>query len=128
MAASVVLLIQEQKVLLNKLVQKASEFVPGNESGQMGPIFDTNSLNTIVNYITNAENDTTNSSIILLDGRSWINQMKHTNGNWIGPTIILHKNCTNECMINEIFGPVLSIYICNTWYEAIQIENNKCIW
>ena len=118
MAASVLLLVGEQEDLLKALVQKASEIQPGSGPGEMGPVIDTASYNKIISYIEDAQNS---GAKILLDGRSW----KKESGNWIGPTIIKHNSHQDKTMREEVFGPVLSVYIASTWEEAIEIENSN---
>lgn len=57
----------------------------------------------INHYIDDSEN---NGADILLDGRRW---SKKSPGNWVGPTVILHKEKTDKALHDEIFGPVLSV-------------------
>lgn len=116
MAASVLLLIGEQQALLDKLIANASSIEAGSGPGQMGPVIDEASYKKILSYIEKAES---NGAKILLDGRSW----KKEKGNWIGPTIILHASPDDATMKEEVFGPVLSVYVCSSWEEAIAIEN-----
>mmetsp|Transcript_30236 Transcript_30236/g.72562 ORF Transcript_30236/g.72562 Transcript_30236/m.72562 type:complete len:505 (-) Transcript_30236:87-1601(-) len=116
MAASVLLLDGEQDGLLNSLIEKASKIEAGSGPGKMGPVIDGNSLNKIHSYIEAAEKA---GAKILLDGRSW----KKNEGNWIGPTIILHNSKDDKTMKEEVFGPVLSIYVVSSWEEALEIEN-----
>ena len=112
--------------LLDKVIQKASDIQRGTESGKMGPVIDQQSLNKIVSYIEQSEKE---GAEILLDGRSWMSTTKsdngHGSGNWIGPTIILHRKTTDKAMNDEVFGPVLSVHHVNTWQEAIDIENSN---
>eukprot|EP00980_Cylindrotheca_fusiformis_P010316 scaffold2299_cov131-Cylindrotheca_fusiformis.AAC.3 len=116
MAASVLILDGEQDGLLNSLIEKASKVEPGSKPGQMGPVIDSASYQKVISYIEAAEK---NGAKILLDGRGW----KKDEGNWIGPTIILHKSPKDKTMTDEVFGPVLSIYVASSWEEAIEIEN-----
>eukprot|EP00529_Nitzschia_sp_RCC80_P025013 CAMPEP_0113477072 /NCGR_PEP_ID=MMETSP0014_2-20120614/20012_1 /TAXON_ID=2857 /ORGANISM="Nitzschia sp." /LENGTH=536 /DNA_ID=CAMNT_0000370141 /DNA_START=21 /DNA_END=1632 /DNA_ORIENTATION=+ /assembly_acc=CAM_ASM_000159 len=122
MAASVLLLIDEQPQLLDTIVSKASAIEPGNGPGQMGPVIDGASLQKIVSYIEAAEKD---GAKILLDGRANEKYSSKTDGNWIGPTVILHTSSTDKSMREEIFGPVLSVYVASSWEEAIEIENSS---
>jgi malonate-semialdehyde dehydrogenase (acetylating) / methylmalonate-semialdehyde dehydrogenase len=122
MAASCLLLvgnIQSHQSLLNKLITKAAELKPGSGPGQMGPVIDGISFQKIVSYIELAEKD---GAQILLDGRTW---KVDGGGNWIGPTILLHKSSDDKTMKEEVFGPVLSIYVTSNWEEAIVIENSN---
>ena len=116
MAASVLLLVGPQDELLHQLVDKASKLQPGKGPGQVGPVIDGTSYNKVLSYIDDAE---TNGVKILLDGRSW----KQETGHWIGPTILLHESSADKAIKEEIFGPVLSVFICKSWEEAIAIEN-----
>merc|ERR1740123_832826 len=122
MAASVLLLCGgEQKQLLAEVVRKAAEIVPGIEKREMGPIIDEGSLQRIKSFIDEAEKD---GHKILLDGRTWIGKYgKKTKGNWFGPTVVLFNDAKHRGMTDEIFGPVISVYVCKSKEEAIEIEN-----
>jgi acyl-CoA reductase-like NAD-dependent aldehyde dehydrogenase len=118
MAASVLLLVGgDHFQLLDQVVKNASKLEPGSGPGQLGPVIDTASYNKIISYIEDAEKSEANK--ILLDGRSW----KSEKGNWVGPTIILHTSSSEKTMCEEVFGPVLSVYVASSWEEAIAIEN-----
>jgi malonate-semialdehyde dehydrogenase (acetylating)/methylmalonate-semialdehyde dehydrogenase len=116
MAASVLLLVgTAQETLLNMVVQNAASLAPGSEPGQVGPVIDVVSYDKILRYIAQAEQD---GAKVLLDGRGW----KRKEGCWIGPTVLLHSSPTDTTMTEEVFGPVLSVYVCSSWEEAIAIE------
>jgi malonate-semialdehyde dehydrogenase (acetylating)/methylmalonate-semialdehyde dehydrogenase len=117
MAASVLLLVEPQDDLVAAIVDASKKIVPGLGPGEMGPVIDEASYNKIISYIQAAEQS---GAKILLDGRSW----NKTAGNWIGPTILLHKT-VDKTMKEEVFGPVLSVYQCASWEEAIEIENSS---
>lgn len=123
MAASVLLLVggETQDGLLSKIVELSSKIEPGSKAGQMGPVIDGISYKKIIGYIEDAEK---NGAEILLDGRSW-NARPGCEGNWIGPTIIKHKQSSDKTMKEEVFGPVLSVYAVSSWEEAIAIENGN---
>jgi malonate-semialdehyde dehydrogenase (acetylating)/methylmalonate-semialdehyde dehydrogenase len=128
MAASVLLIIgngTKQSKLLEAVIEKSIKIQPGTKPGCMGPVIDKRSLEKIQSYISEAE--TKDGADILLDGRlAWgKDQLRDEGGNWIGPTIILHKNSSDRAMREEIFGPVLSVYHASSWEEAIQIENSS---
>ena len=120
MAASVLLLIGEQPALMDALVAKVVALEPGTGPGQLGPVIDAASYRKIESYIKDAEENC--GAKVLVDGRKW---KAHQNGggNWIGPTILLHKQATDKTIKEEVFGPVLSVYVCSSWEEAIAIEN-----
>lgn len=118
MAASVLLTVGEQPALVDLLVRKATALQPGTGPGQVGPVIDAASYQKIISYIQDAE---TAGAKILLDGRSW----KKDAGNWIGPTVILHSSANDKTIKEEVFGPVLSIFVCDTWEQAVSIENSN---
>ncbi|GKY98274.1 hypothetical protein MPSEU_000785000 [Mayamaea pseudoterrestris] len=125
MAASVLLHVNDgsngnetEPSLIQAIVDCATKIKPGSGPGEMGPVIDEASYMKIHRYIKDAvEND---GAELLLDGRSW---EQPGNGHWIGPTIILHSSSKDKTMKEEVFGPVLSIYNCKSWEEAVEIEN-----
>merc|ERR1740139_411271 len=88
----------------------------------MGPLIDSISYQKVCKYIKSSEEL---GSKILLDGRTWSNNIQNRKNNWIGPTILLHNKPTIPAMTEEIFGPVLSVYICSSWEEALKIQNSS---
>jgi len=123
MAASVLLLVGDQPAVLESVVKKAKAIVPGCDPGQCGPVIDKISYDKILMILAEAES---NGAEILLDGRKdmWAMDEKR-GGYWIGPTIIHHKSSSDHALQKEIFGPVLSVYTCKSWEEAIAIENSN---
>jgi malonate-semialdehyde dehydrogenase (acetylating)/methylmalonate-semialdehyde dehydrogenase len=122
MAASVLLLVGDQEKsneLLDLIVQKASAIEPGTKPGQVGPVIDAASHAKITSYIADAVDNC--GAELLLDGRSWSKE----GANFIGPTVLLHSSSSDKAMREEVFGPVLSVYRCDSWEEAIQIENDN---
>jgi len=119
MAASVLLLVGEQPDLIAKIVDKAATLLPGTEPGQVGPIIDPAAKARVISYI---ERSVANGATVLLDGRAWADKAP---GNWIGPTVLVHKSKDDDAMKDEIFGPVLSVYVVGGWEEAIAIENSN---
>jgi malonate-semialdehyde dehydrogenase (acetylating) / methylmalonate-semialdehyde dehydrogenase len=134
MAASVLLLVgttgdhhhlsSASRLLLEQIVALAGAISAGTGAGQMGPVIDKASYDKILSYIALAEQD---GAKLLLDGRSWTSKSPNGNngdgGHWIGPTVILHSSSTDRTMCEEVFGPVLSVYQCQSWQEAVDIEN-----
>jgi malonate-semialdehyde dehydrogenase (acetylating) / methylmalonate-semialdehyde dehydrogenase len=111
--------------LVHTICHVAKQIQPGTSSGQMGPVIDGISYNKITSYIDHAVE--IDGAQLLLDGRSsgWSNTESSAGGYWIGPTILFHHNSSDKTMVEEIFGPVLSIYHCDSWNEAIHIENSS---
>ncbi|ETO30544.1 methylmalonate semialdhyde dehydrogenase [Reticulomyxa filosa] len=120
MAASVLLIVGEQKKLLDEICTRSMALKPGSDSRDLGPVIDAQARDRIIDYINKAEAD---GHKILVDGRSWAK--KNTKGFWVGPTVILFSDPKHPGMTDEIFGPVLSVYICKDREEAITIENNN---
>jgi len=129
MAASVLVLVGDgsegTKIsfmdhLLKDVVACAKQLTPGKKAGQMGPLIDRKAQRRVMEYINEAE---ANGATILLDGRHWATEQGA--GFWVGPTIILHSNVEDRAMKEEIFGPVLSVYLAASWDEAIAIENKN---
>lgn len=118
MAASALVLVGDCSDLLARVVDIAAKLQPGQQGGQVGPIIDRAARLRVKEYIDEAV--TKDGAEILLDGRSWLNQSP---GQWIGPTVLLHKSASDRAMQEEVFGPVLSVIKVDTWDEAIAIEN-----
>ncbi|RKP06148.1 Aldehyde/histidinol dehydrogenase [Thamnocephalis sphaerospora] len=116
MAASVLLLVGEQSQLLDLIREKTQALQPGRDSRQVGPVIDNASRDRIIGYIDEAERS---GAQILVDGRSWASRQ----GSWVGPTVIVHRNRSDRALHDEVFGPVLSVYVCQSASEAIEIEN-----
>jgi methylmalonic acid semialdehyde dehydrogenase len=123
MAASVLVLVDEDDSttndeLLEQVVSVASKLQPGQSGGQVGPLIDGIAKSRVLSYINESE---ANGAKILLDGRGWATSQEK--GFWVGPTIILHNNVTDRALLDEIFGPVLSVIRVSSRDEAIAIEN-----
>jgi malonate-semialdehyde dehydrogenase (acetylating) / methylmalonate-semialdehyde dehydrogenase len=104
--------------LVDEIIKTASALQPGQGAGQVGPLIDRIAKDRVLSYINDAE---ANGVKVLLDGRSW--STNHEKGFWVGPTILLHTNAQDRALLDEIFGPVLSIIRVRTREEAIEIEN-----
>lgn len=121
MAASVLIVVGGNDALIEQVVTAAAALVPGQGAGQVGPVIDGIAKTRILKYINEAE--TVNDAKVLLDGRPWATSM--TAGFWVGPTILLHQNKRDPALLDEIFGPVLSIIQVDTFEEALEIENSN---
>lgn len=125
MAASVLIVVDptsddsdDNSSLLPEIVEITRNLKAGQGAGEVGPLIDAIAKARVLQYISESE---ANGAEILLDGRSWSSSM--TQGNWVGPTIILHKSLADRALHEEIFGPVLSVFRVKTNEEAIAIEN-----
>ncbi|RYG65564.1 aldehyde dehydrogenase family protein [archaeon] len=125
MAASVLVLVEEEgegclDALLQQVVSVASKLEAGQRAGQVGPLIDDIAQRRVIKYIDESE---AGGAKILLDGRGWAKTRPQ--GHWVGPTVILHHNATDRALVDEIFGPILSIIKVKTREEALQIENDN---
>merc|ERR1719329_34468 len=68
MAASVMLMVGEQKVCLDRLCERATAMKAGQAAGECGPVIDAAALTRITKYIDEAEAAGTK---VLVDGRKW---------------------------------------------------------
>jgi len=116
MAASVLVVVGENKPLMEAVVRVAGALNSGQAKGQVGPVIDSASHARINGYIKQAEEG---GATLLLDGRS----RAQPAGTWVGPTIISHTNKDDAALHDEIFGPVLSVIHVRTREEALAIEN-----
>ncbi len=91
----------------------------GNFSNFMGAVIDKKSYNTIKNYIEFA-NDSSEAEII------YGGKYEDSVGYFIEPTIILTTNPHFKTMEEEIFGPVLTIYIYDdeNYEEVLELCDN----
>ena len=78
----------------------------------MTAVIDEKAFNKITEYIERAKNNT-ECSIVVGGGSD------NSKGWFIEPTIILAKNPDSETMVEEIFGPVLTVYI----YQDEDFDN-----
>ena len=131
MAASALVTVGEQRALLDAVVAKAGALAPGQAAGKtVGPVVDKASHARILSYIDAAAAEGSGAKI-LLDGRAWarpsaelLARFPHLKeGNWVGPTVILHANRADPALHDEIFGPVLSVVVARDNEDAVAIEN-----
>jgi len=123
MAASVMLMVGEQKACLDMLCKKAAAMTPGQEgTSNCPPVIDAAAVARITKYIDEAE---ASGVKLLVDGRSWTGKANDGKGFWVGPTVLLHTNPKDPAMVEEVFGPVISVYVCADNEEAIRIENSS---
>eukprot|EP00968_Pinguiococcus_pyrenoidosus_P018550 scaffold1951_cov258-Pinguiococcus_pyrenoidosus.AAC.19 len=119
MAASVLLLVGDTGDLLERICNKATALELGVQPGQVGAILTPESRDRMKGYVDRAE---AAGAKLLVDGRP---SAARTPGTWFGPTVVVLEDKANECLHDEIFGPVLSVLRVSSWEEAIEIENGN---
>ena len=112
MALSVVIVVGENNLFINKLIEKVNQIDIVNE---MGPLINQTSINNINEKINQSLNQNTQ---ILLDRRLDVPEK----GYYMGP-VVLKTNINSEIYKNELFGPVLSIIHTSSLESAIDIIN-----
>lgn len=118
MAASVLILVGNSDTVLERIIEIAKSLKIGID---IGAIISKIAKSRIEGYIGRAEK---NGARVLIDGRNAFVKGCE-NGNYIGPTIIDNLNPGDECVSDEIFGPVLSVLRTKSLEEAIKIENSN---
>ena len=118
MAASVMVGVDKVQHIIDKMVEEAKMFVPGEN---LGPVISQEAKDRIERYITEAE---AQGAKILVDGRG-ATVPRQEKGFYVGPTIIDYVKPNMAVAKEEIFGPVISIIRANDIDEAIRIENGS---
>ena len=87
-------------------------------SNFVNAVIDKKSFDKISGYITDAKN---NPEVEIIAGGNFDKSV----GYFIEPTVILAKDPKYKTMCEEIFGPVLSIYVYdeNAWEETLELVN-----
>ena len=109
--------IVEQK-LINE-VKKIKVGSPKDTSNFMNAVIDKNAFDNIVKYIDYADNH--EDAEIIYGGN-----FNDSEGYFIDPTIILTTDPKFKTMVEEIFGPVLTIFVYDDehWEQTINLVDN----
>ncbi len=118
MAASAMVGVGEIQSIIDKIINKAKNIIPGKN---LGSVISKNAKKRIESYIDEAEKQ---GAKIILDGRG-IKVSGKENGYYVGPTIIDYVSPNMKIAKEEVFGPVLAIIRTNEINEAIKIENKS---
>ncbi|MFS4460684.1 CoA-acylating methylmalonate-semialdehyde dehydrogenase [Bdellovibrio sp. HCB2-146] len=118
MAAAVLLAVGDVDKHIQKIYERASSLVLGQD---MGAIITKPQLEFLNKAIANAEKA---GAKVLLDGRKAKAPAGMEQGNWIGPTILDNVSPGSEAATLELFGPILSIIRCKDISQAMEIENS----
>jgi 1-pyrroline-5-carboxylate dehydrogenase len=105
--------------VMQKMKDMISEFqigTPADTSNFINAVIDKKAFDKIKGYIERAE--ASQEAEIIIGG-----QCNDSTGYFIYPTVILAKNPHYESMIEEIFGPVLSVYVYEDekWEEMFEL-------
>ncbi len=119
MAASVLLAVGNTDKHIDKIIQRASSLVLGQD---MGAIITKEQKEFLISAIERA---VANGAKLLLDGRNTMAPKGFEDGNWLGPTIIDFVKAGSEAQTKELFGPILSIVRCSDLTEAMKIQNTS---
>lgn len=118
MAAAVLLAVGDVDKHIQKITERASSLVLGQD---MGAIITKSQVEFLRKSIDAAEKA---GAKVLLDGRKAKAPAGMEEGHWIGPTILDHVQPGSEAATVELFGPILSIVRCKDISQAMEIENN----
>jgi malonate-semialdehyde dehydrogenase (acetylating) / methylmalonate-semialdehyde dehydrogenase len=116
MAASVLILVGEAPAadrVLDRIVREAGSLRVGQD---VGAIISAEARDRILGYIDRAA---ARGARVRLDGRG---AGAGRSGYYIGPTVLDDLEQDDECVRDEIFGPVLSVVRVGTLDEALAIE------
>jgi malonate-semialdehyde dehydrogenase (acetylating) / methylmalonate-semialdehyde dehydrogenase len=121
MAASVLIAVGRDGAT-DRIIDAIVEEAQGLRLGcDVGAIISEKARDRILSYIDRAES---RGAEIRLDGRNAPVEGS-AEGYYVGPTIIDGLSFGDECLEDEIFGPVLSILRVDTLDEALAVENRS---
>lgn len=114
------------KAVKEKLVEQVSSFKMGTTedfTNFINAVIDETSFDSLAKYIDNAKKD--KDAEIIVGGN-----YSKTEGYFIEPTVIVAKNPDYTTMCEELFGPVLSIYVYdeNKFEETLDVVDRTSIY
>jgi malonate-semialdehyde dehydrogenase (acetylating)/methylmalonate-semialdehyde dehydrogenase len=118
MAASVMVAVSNTDRIINRMVEIATQMVPGRD---IGPVISREAQARIIRYIDEAES---HGAKVLVDGRN-TKVAGRENGFYVGPTIIDYVRPEMRIAQEEVFGPVLVIVRTDNVDDALRIENSS---
>jgi malonate-semialdehyde dehydrogenase (acetylating)/methylmalonate-semialdehyde dehydrogenase len=116
MAASLLVIVDDRRGLVEKIAETASRIRLGSE---MGALIDRAAKERLERAIASAERE---GAAVLVDGRRAAAPEGGENGNWMGPTVLDHARPDMECVRTELFGPLLTVLRVATLDEALAID------
>lgn len=108
---------------INRLVEKAQAMRVGDPADvrtTIGPLISRQQLDRVVDYIELGKQE----GARLLTGGAAPESTRHTNGNFIAPTVFDGLNPSMRIAREEIFGPVLSVFTFEDENEVIRMAND----
>lgn len=110
----------------NKIIKDASSFKVGpteNFENFINAVIDEKSFNKITGYIDNAKKD---KNVEIIIGGNY----DKSKGYFIEPTVILTKDPKYVTMCDELFGPVITIYVYDEkkFEETLELVDNTSIY
>tara|TARA_B100000963_G_scaffold69795_3_gene58200 strand:+ start:21652 stop:23277 length:1626 start_codon:yes stop_codon:yes gene_type:complete len=110
------------KDIRNKIVDDVKNFTmgtPEDPKNFINAVISEKAFDKIISYIEYTKNSS--DAEIIAGGK-----YNKSTGYFIEPTIILTKNPNFKTMVEEIFGPVITIYVYDTndWDSTLEIVNN----
>jgi malonate-semialdehyde dehydrogenase (acetylating)/methylmalonate-semialdehyde dehydrogenase len=123
MAISVVLAVDPvAEPLIEKLKSRMAKLRVGDgmDDVDMGPLVSGEHRDKVASYLQIAEED---GADIVVDGRG-LTVQDHSDGFWLGPTLIDRIPTTSRAYTEEIFGPVLSIVRVRSFQEGVDLINS----
>ncbi|MEW9032867.1 MAG: aldehyde dehydrogenase family protein, partial [Planifilum fimeticola] len=111
--------VHDQFVSMVKDKMESLTVGPGINNPDMGPIISKKQLNTVLSYISLAEEE----GAEILTGGSRLEEGELAKGFFVQPTLLDHVPRGCRVATEEIFGPVLSTLVFDEVDEAISIAN-----
>jgi len=113
-------------VVEEQLIEDVNSFKMGNPedfSNFINAVIDESAFDSITGYIEEARKDPDNE---IIAGGNY----DKSKGYFIEPTIVLTKNPKSLTMVEEIFGPVLTIYVYESgkYEETVELLDNTSIY
>src|ERR1700691_3461188 len=94
---------------------------PGSEpANEMGPLISREHRDRVAAHLDTAVAE---GATLFVDGR--LHPATHSNGFFLGPSLIDNAKPGMRCYDQEIFGPVLSVVRVNTYPEALRLINEN---
>lgn len=107
---------------VKRLAKRADKMTLGNglNNPDMGPLISEGHMNKVLGYIEKAKEE---GGKIVCGGYRYT-EGECANGYFVRPTIIDNVKNDNTAVLNEIFGPVVTIQTFKTEEEAVEMAND----